>query len=607
MYHGYFGLKEAPFSIAVNPRYLFMSDRHRDALAHLLFGVGAGGGFILLTGEVGTGKTTVNRCLLEQLPDTTDIALILNPALNAIELLATACDELGIDYQPGEQSLKVLTDKLHQFLLANHAQGRNTVLLIDEAQHLKFEVLEQIRLLTNLETNTKKLLQIILVGQPELRTLLNKPELRQLAQRITARYQLKPLNLEETQAYIRHRLQIAGLPAGQQLFPKRVVASIHKVSRGVPRIINVLCDRMLLGCYGQNKTMVDMAMLKQAVAEVMGEEEDIVLESSRSRLPIGLAVTALLLILLAWQWPLIRSFTNDLATPMATAPAAQGLAAVDPVVNQPAKLPEPEAVMLIPDKPRADATAVITPEAQATEPMPPAPRWSYDNQQAWLDLLSTVNIDTPPGSIDTVCGPLLPAVPVTDKQLLHCEKLTATSWSAFKEYNRPAILTLITPSKLQVYTTLIAIDGLTATVQVDGQASSISLEELGTMWTGEFQFVWLTTKDYSVPFSTEYKGPLVRWLAQQFASLDGQSKLLAEQVFNNALLQRVKIFQANNQLQADGVVGVKTLLKLSEQLGEAVTLDASTRAAATESLSQEASPTITRPTPQTSPEFGGDS
>ena len=172
MYHQYFGLSEPPFSIAVNPRYLFMSPRHRDALAHLLYGVGTGGGFILLTGEVGTGKTTINRCLLEQLPEDTDIAIILNPALSAVELLASACDELGIDYGGEQHSLKVLTDKLHAFLLDNHSRGRKTVLLIDEAQHLDFDVLEQIRLLTNLETNSEKLLQIILIGQPELRQKL---------------------------------------------------------------------------------------------------------------------------------------------------------------------------------------------------------------------------------------------------------------------------------------------------------------------------------------------------------------------------------------------------------------------------------------------------
>ena len=260
MYYQYFGLNEPPFSIAVNPRYLFMSPRHRDALAHLLYGVGAGGGFILLTGEVGTGKTTINRCLLEQIPQDTDTAIILNPALNAMELLASVCDELNIKYDQNNHTLKTLTDHLHKFLLDNHARNRKTVLLIDEAQHLEFDVLEQIRLLTNLETNSEKLLQIILIGQPELAQILARPELRQLNQRITARYNLEPLNLEETGAYINHRLQVAGMSPERVIFSSAVVRGIYKVTRGIPRVINVLCDRMLLGAYGRNKPRADHAM-----------------------------------------------------------------------------------------------------------------------------------------------------------------------------------------------------------------------------------------------------------------------------------------------------------------------------------------------------------
>ena len=287
MYYHHFGLTEAPFSIAVDPRYLFMSARHQDALAHLIYGVTTGGGFVLLTGEVGTGKTTVNRSVMARLPETTDVALVLNPALNAEQLLAAVCDELGIACQKDEQNLKSLTDKLHRFLLDNHARGRNTVLLIDEAQHLQLEVLEQIRLLTNLETDNRKLLQIILVGQPELQTLLGRRELRQLSQRITARYQLKPLSPEETAAYIQHRLKVAGLNEGPPLFPPRVMREIHRLSGGIPRLINLLCDRALLGSYGQNKKQVDRAMVRQAASEVLGEER------GQQRAP--------------WRWPLLAS------------------------------------------------------------------------------------------------------------------------------------------------------------------------------------------------------------------------------------------------------------------------------------------------------------
>ena len=256
MYQQYFGLVEAPFSIAVNPRYLFMSARHRDALAHLLYGVGSGGGFIMLTGEVGTGKTTLNRCLLQQLPQNTDIAIVLNPALSAVELLATVCDEFEIDYPSGTDSLKILTDALHQFLLRNHQSERRTVLMIDEAQHLGFEVLEQIRLLTNLETDEKKLLQIILTGQPELASILARPELRQLNQRITARFDLTPLDEQETRNYVRHRLQVAGLNDDREIFSGAALRQIFRLSGGVPRVINLLCDRAMMGAYGRDQAMV---------------------------------------------------------------------------------------------------------------------------------------------------------------------------------------------------------------------------------------------------------------------------------------------------------------------------------------------------------------
>ena len=522
MYHRYFGLKEEPFSIAVNPRYLFMSARHRDALAHLLYGVGAGGGFILLTGEVGTGKTTINRCLLEQLPENTDIALILNPALNAVELLATVCDELNLDYASDEQSLKVLTDKLHQFLLNNHAKGRNTVLLIDEAQHLQFEVLEQIRLLTNLETNTKKLLQIILVGQPELRALLNKPELLQLPQRITARHQLKPLNADETQAYIRHRLQVAGLPANHELFPRKIVKGIHKASRGIPRIINVLCDRMLLGTYGQNKTVVDQAMLKQSIVEVMGEEEDITLDTSPSFSPwLVASVIVLSAVAFLWLWP---SYSNT------------------PVANEVAMA--------------QTATISISDTKKITPVTSPTYSWFSDETSAINALLVGLQIETVNTSI---CGN-------NTEEAMRCERMQATTWQELIAFNRPAVIALVTPEKLQAYAVVLGINNHQAIVMQGEATQTIPLSVLGPLWTGEFLFIWQTSEFYRAPFSKGHRGQEVTWLAQQFATLDQQSKLLANDVFNEPLSQRVKIFQDNYQLQADGVVGLKTLLKLNELL-----------------------------------------
>jgi len=270
MYSDYFGFSEAPFSIAPDPRYLFMSEKHREALAHLLYGVGDQGGFIVLTGEVGTGKTTICRCLLQQIPENTDVAFIINPRQNINQLLQSTFAELGLPYQKGSNS-KELIDQFNHYLLQVHAKGRNTILIIDEAQNLPKEVLEQLRLLTNLETNEKKLLQLLLIGQPELSDLLNLPELRQLSQRVTARYHLNPLSKNEIHQYIDHRLAVAGVK--RPLFTHRAVQTIFKFSRGVPRLVNLISDRSLLGVYSENALQVTPKQVRKAVKEVFGSHQ----------------------------------------------------------------------------------------------------------------------------------------------------------------------------------------------------------------------------------------------------------------------------------------------------------------------------------------------
>ena len=267
MYTGFFGLTSQPFSIAPNPDFLFLSPRHAEALAHLRYGLGEAGGFVLLTGEVGTGKTTVSRCLLQELTDKTEVAFILNPTLNELELLAAICDQLKIRYKKSDASLKMLTDKITNRLMKNHQAGKNTILIIDEAQHLQPAVLEQLRLLTNLETNTKKLLQVILIGQPELQQLLQRQDLRQLAQRITARYHLMPLTEQEVQQYVSYRLQVAG--CSRPVFTSSAVKKLFQLSGGIPRLLNLICDRALLGGYSQQKALIDAALVSQAASEVL--------------------------------------------------------------------------------------------------------------------------------------------------------------------------------------------------------------------------------------------------------------------------------------------------------------------------------------------------
>ncbi|HEX7986216.1 MAG TPA: AAA family ATPase, partial [Duganella sp.] len=275
MYTHFFNLKQSPFSIAPDPRYLFMSERHREALAHLLYGIGSGGGFVLLTGEIGAGKTTVCRCFMEQIPDNCKLGYIFNPKLSVEELLLSICDEFGIGLPPqgaGPVSVKGYVDAINAYLLASHAQAKNNVLIIDEAQNLSAEVLEQLRLLTNLETSERKLLQIILIGQPELRTMLARPELEQLAQRVIARYHLGSLTEAETGAYIEHRLAVAGASAIAP-FPRRLMGLVHSLAKGVPRRINLLCDRALLGAYVENQPQVTRTILRRAASEVFSGQE----------------------------------------------------------------------------------------------------------------------------------------------------------------------------------------------------------------------------------------------------------------------------------------------------------------------------------------------
>ncbi len=531
MYSHYFGLKELPFSIAPNPRYLFMSEQHREALGHLLYGVGVGGGFVMLTGEVGTGKTTVSRCLLEQLPENTDIAFILNPLQTPTEMVATICDELGVEYSPNKPSLRNLTLMLYRFLIRNHASGRNTVLLIDEAQNLEDKMLELVRLLTNLETNTKKLLQIIFVGQPELKARLEKPHLRQLAQRITARTHINPLNLQETQAYIRHRLQVAGLPAGQELIPARIVKRVYKRTGGIPRLINVLCDRMLLGAYAQNKSVVDRATFEKAQHEVMGLSSSA--RMSNWRLSALVASVCLVTIagLLTWFWPLNAPLS------LATSEVSQA-------------------------PPPAAGTAGEASQDAATAPLDSATD---------IEALNEVFLN-----LGQIQAPLANPCDQASAMGWRCEQVSVRGWRDIRQINRPGVLVLQNGEEALRYGALVGLGETRAELSVNGKRHQVPLIELGERWGGEFIFVWKPPAKYEKPLAKGDKAPLVEWLSIKFAHLDDQTSLLARKEFNVALAERLKLFQQQHRLEASGKLDLRTLLRLNEVLGDAVTL---TRAA----------------------------
>ena len=393
MYTRYFDLKEAPFTIAPNPAYLFMSDRHREALAHLTYGLGDTGGFVLLTGEVGTGKTTICRSVMEQLPENTQAVFILNPTLSSLELLATICEGLKIRYKKTGATVNYFTDKILTKLTKNHQENINTLLVIDEAQHLQAEVLEQLRLLTNLETNTKKLLQVILIGQPELQQLLQRRDLRQLAQRITARYHLLPLTKAELTQYIKHRLSVA--ECTRSLFTKSAIACIHQISKGIPRVVNLLCERSLIIAYGSNNTQVSRKIVKQAAVEALGAEGQVVSFWWKKPMQLTYLVGIIAATLLTGYWlgnggtTLQPLLANTHEKPKATLETSTNTAG-NSVINE----SDSSEAVTIPALPSTDVKQVnnneptITPES-TPEPTPQSTYRSPENEQ----VQSNTNVD----------------------------------------------------------------------------------------------------------------------------------------------------------------------------------------------------------------------
>ncbi len=536
MYHEFFGLKEPAFSIAVNPRYLFMSDQHREALAHLLYGI-QNGGFVMLTGEVGTGKTTIIRCLLEQLPENTDIAIILNPTANAPELLCTICDELGVSYISDELTVKNLTDALNEFLLDNHRKGRKTVLLIDEAQLLKVPVLEQIRLLTNLETTTEKLLQIMLVGQPELKKLLARPALRQLSQRITARFHLEALTPAETKAYIHHRLKVAGLPDHQRPFSDAIIKKIHEFSGGIPRLINVLCERLLLGAYAQNQHNIDKQIFASAAKEVAGtatHQEEKVAAARTSWHALLVAVVAAVMVAV---WFLLPDELSTSSAPLANAGA----------INEPT-----QSSSLFASSSSAASAGVVN------EQSPLIAMATRDLVAAQLVLFDHLSL-----AVGDSTNPCLASVAVN----YSCEKVRLASWDELKDINRPGLMTLATSDKKWVYLLLAGLSENYVLIIENGVERIIPWRDIAPLWTGDFYYVWSRPQGFEKSLQLGDKSDLVTWVAEQFAQLDQQPAPLTRQFYTEKLKKRVELFQRTQNILPDGVIGAQTLRRLNEVLG----------------------------------------
>jgi general secretion pathway protein A len=554
MYSHHFGLTQDPFSIAPDPRYLFMSDRHREALAHLLYGVagsggkagGSGGGFVLLTGDIGTGKTTICRCFLEQIPQGCHVAYIFNPKLTVTELLQSICEEFHVTLTAAAQNpptVKDYIDALNHFLLAGHAAGQSSVLIIDEAQNLAPDVLEQLRLLTNLETAERKLLQIVLIGQPELRTMLARPELEQLAQRVIARFHLDALTAAESAQYIAHRLAVAGL-TGPSPFESSALQRLHRLTHGVPRRINLLCGRALLGAWAHGQHQVDRAVLDQAAAEVFGT--DPAARSGGRRLTYyvlgGLTLLALAALSAFLFWPGLQMRPPAPPASASAAPTAASAAS-------------PASVAVA--APLTPASAAATP-IEALEPLltqlPP------DINLAWHAL--GANWKLPPGDGDPCRS--------ASAQGLQCYRANGLTLPQLRQLNRPGILTLYAGQAPPVHAVLVGLGEQTATLRLADGLHSVRLVSLGRWWHGDFATYWQPPADYRPELRDGSSGGAIEHLATQLDRLEAVAASFpatGSRILDAALRERVLTFQRSQGLKADGQPGPMTFMQLDSATG----------------------------------------
>ncbi len=540
MYTSFFGLSDKPFSITPDPRYLFMSERHAEALAHLLYGINEAGGFIQLTGEVGTGKTTIVRTLLEQLPGHADVAVILNPRLTPLEFLLAICQELGIFVRDEDEgSVKELVDILNTRLLAAHAKGRRVVVIVDEAQNLSPETLEQVRLLTNLETATQKLLQIILIGQPELRTILAREDLRQLAQRVTGRYHLDPLSAEESAAYVKHRLKVAG--ATTEIFTPASMREIHRHSRGIPRLINVICDRALLGGYTEDQHRITPKLVRRAAEEVHGKSA----AYAPRGLLIGGAVAAVLLLSAFGIWRLLHNDGSE-SEAAATVPP--------PVVEAPAVEPVIDTVVAAPPAAPAPLNDLAEVLHQDTGQTPAAAGAEATAANAFTGLFELWG-----GKYDAAQGR---ACDQALTQKLQCV-FQKGSWAQLRMLNRPAILTLTDDAGAQHQVVLTGLTNDTAQIRVGDATHEATIAAVSRYWFGDYLILWRPQTAEARSLSVGMQNDAVRWLRKSLDSAQG--KPATEELsdyFDEDLAASVEDFQRQHRLGVDGIAGLQTLIVL---------------------------------------------
>ncbi len=551
MYYDFFGFREPPFSIAPDPRYLYLSDRHKEALAHLMYGVQGQGGFIVITGEVGTGKTTVCRCFIENAPEHVDIALILNPRLSARELLSSICDELEIAHAP-EATIKQLVDGINQDLLKAHAAGRHKVLIIDEAQNLSAEVLEQLRLLTNLETAEKKLLQIVLLGQPELQDMLALDELRQLNQRVTARYHLDAIDPSDLPAYLRYRLSVAGLRG--DIFSAAAIRKLYRESQGIPRLINLISDRALLGAYAEGEHQITVDHIRHAAREVHGNRRPM-----KTGARHGVSRTGQLALLAASVLVAI-SVLGWLLYPPGNQPALANDGEL-PVVSGVIERAEDEDEEPMPELPpaiRAEAVPVLSPVTP-----------SFEFQQHAQGLAEAF------GQLFEVWGEAYNA----SQFPLACEFARTVrlgclerqgSRRSLEFLNRPAILQLRNSQGEVGYVVLRSLIDDMAVIELSGEVLEVPFRQLEPYWFGDFRVFWRIPEYMSGDgFFAGSSGEQLWMDARMMQLADRLSESTTESARVKRLRtdQQLRWYQEAKGLTVDGIAGPMTIIQINNDLG----------------------------------------
>jgi general secretion pathway protein A len=574
LYAPFFGLAREPFSIAPDPRFLFMSEMHREALAHLLYGVAGGGGFVLLTGEIGAGKTTVCRCFLEQVPATCNVAYIVNPKLTVLELLKTVCDEFGIPIAPPTglpaPSVKDYLDPLNRYVLDAHAAGRNNLLVIDEAQNLSADVLEQLRLLTNLETAERKLLQIVLIGQPELREQLAQPALEPLAQRVIARYHLPALSMAETALYVQHRLAVAGLQS-EGPFDRAALRQVQRLTGGVPRRINLLCDRAMLGAYATGQRRIGRRVVEAAAREVFDRRPARPGRTAWAWLG-GAAGGAAAVGAAVLLWPVPGTDMNpgdrtaSTLGAAASAPQAVDTAAVTPAMQASTSASASAAVPAVP----VVATAPLAPPV-ATAPLA-SPVAMASEAQAWRELASLWGV-----TLDEATDPCQAAA----RQQLHCFR-GSSGLALIRQLGRPGIVALregdtagetsgeTSGVRRAGYALLMDVGADSVTLRLDGgRLQTVPLAELARVWRGEFATLWRVPPGHGEGRAGAASPLLADWLVPRLPApaAAAASSASGPASTSSAWRAQLQAFQLAQGLKPDGVPGPLTLMLLNRASG----------------------------------------